>query len=371
MALPQPHQIHCSPLALPSRGVAGPEFRSFLHGRGRCTSEVRLTTIYMGIFCMKARTRVKRRSTERSTGFQSRRNLGVSVICTHVGASKALAASAPSLSAVSRIGLGTCCLKGQDSFQQVLDGLQLGYRVIDTASHYDNESEVAQAVRESQVQREDVFLVTKIWFDDMGEKAPEAILESLRRLDTEYVDLLLMHFPGANDALQSPSANRKRRETTWRAMEEAKSSGRAKSIGVANFTRRHLKEMFEYCREPPSVLQTEIHPYFQQTKLVEFAVQKGLQVQSFSPLAHGELNLLEDRVLKSIAATHEKSTAQVVLRWLLQKNILPIVFSRSRQRLAENLDTNFQLSSEDMDRISFLDRDVADARVGFDPNLIA
>ena len=271
---------------------------------------------------------------------------------------------------VPRVGLGTCCLKGQDCLQQVSEGLQVGYRVIDTASHYENEPEVAEAVRRAELERDKIYLITKIWFDDMGDRAPEAIQESLRRLNTDYVDLLLMHFPGANDVLQSPAANRERRERTWRAMEDAKSQGRARSIGVANFTRRHLKELFEYCREPPAVLQTEIHPYFQQSKLVDFSKQNGLQIQSFSPLAHGDLNLLEDKVLKSIASTHQKSSAQVVLRWLLQQNISPIVFSRSRQRLVENLDTNFRLSDQDMDRISFLDRDSA-ARVGFDPNLIA
>ncbi|CAE7573824.1 unnamed protein product [Symbiodinium natans] len=274
------------------------------------------------------------------------------------------------LSSSASHGKCTECGHGQDCLQQVSEGLQVGYRVIDTASHYENEPEVAEAVRRAELERDKIYLITKIWFDDMGDRAPEAIQESLRRLNTDYVDLLLMHFPGANDVLQSPAANRERRERTWRAMEDAKSQGRARSIGVANFTRRHLKELFEYCREPPAVLQTEIHPYFQQSKLVDFSKQNGLQIQSFSPLAHGDLNLLEDKVLKSIASTHQKSSAQVVLRWLLQQNISPIVFSRSRQRLVENLDTNFRLSDQDMDRISFLDRDSA-ARVGFDPNLIA
>jgi diketogulonate reductase-like aldo/keto reductase len=257
--------------------------------------------------------------------------------------------------------------------QQVADGLRIGYRMIDTASHYENEADVANALQRAKVSRSDVFLITKIWFDDMGDRAAAAIQESLARLSTDYVDLLLMHFPGANDAVQSPGANRKRREETWRAMEEAKARGQAKDIGVANFTRRHLKELFEYCRTPPAVLQTEIHPYFQQSKLVEFCRQSNLQIQSFSPLAHGELNLLEDKLLKSIAAKHGKTPAQVVLRWLQQLSITPIVFSRSRQRLEENWATvaaDFTLSAGEMDRISFLDRDT-EARIGFNPNLIA
>ena len=237
---------------------------------------------------------VRRRTATKDVNWQKRRDAGMQLVFAGFNPAQATAQSP----AVPVIGLGTCCLKGPDSLQQVSDGLQVGYRVIDTASHYENEAEVAEAVGRAGLQRSDVFIITKVWFDDMGERAPEAIQESLKRLNTDYVDLLLMHFPGANDALQSPSANRKRREMTWRAMEAAKAQGQAKSLGVANFTRRHLKEMFEYCRDRPSVLQTEIHPYFQQTKLVEFCRQNSLQLQSFSPLAHGELNLLEDTGLR-------------------------------------------------------------------------
>ena len=237
---------------------------------------------------------VRRRTATKDVNWQKRRDAGMQLVFAGFNPAQATAQSP----AVPVIGLGTCCLKGPDSLQQVSDGLQVGYRVIDTASHYENEAEVGEAVGRAGLQRSDVFIITKVWFDDMGERAPEAIQESLKRLNTDYVDLLLMHFPGANDALQSPSANRKRREMTWRAMEAAKAQGQAKSLGVANFTRRHLKEMFEYCRDRPSVLQTEIHPYFQQTKLVEFCRQNSLQLQSFSPLAHGELNLLEDTGLR-------------------------------------------------------------------------
>jgi len=266
--------------------------------------------------------------------------------------------------------LGTCCLKGEESELQVMAGLSAGYRWIDTASHYENEECVARALERAGVARSDVKLVTKVWFDDMGDAAAAAIRGSLARLRTEYVDLLLVHFPGSNDAVQSPAANRQRREDTWRALEAAHSSGAARAIGVANYTRRHLKELLGYCRVPPAVNQLEYHPYFQQVDLVDYCVSKGVQPMAFSPLAHGELRLLENRVLRRIADAHGKTPAQVTLRWLLQLGIPPVVFSTSRERLQENAGvTDFTLTDAEMTQISFLDR--SGGRVGFDPALIA
>ncbi|CAJ1331897.1 unnamed protein product [Effrenium voratum] len=259
------------------------------------------------------------------------------------------------------VGLGTCCLKGEQSEEQVLNGLSLGYRVIDTASHYDNEVSVGKALVRSKVPREEVFLVTKVWFDDMGERASQAIQESIGRLDT-YVDLLLVHFPGTNDAIQSPTANRRLRETTWRALEDAKSAGLTRHLGVANFVRRHLKELLAFCREAPEVMQTEVHPYFQQPELLDLCKRNNLQVQAFSPLAHGQLALLEDPLLKKLGAKYQRSPAQVVLSWLLQKGIAPIAFSRSLERMKENLSGGFVLTAAELERIDLLDRG-EDARV--------
>lgn len=271
------------------------------------------------------------------------------------------------------VGLGTCCLKGAESEQQVAAGLRAGYRLLDTASHYENEAEVAKGIKASGLARSDVMIVAKIWFDDMGEAAAGAIRDSLERLGTDHVDLLLMHFPGSIDAVQSPATNRQRRLQTWRAMEAALDSGAARAIGVANFCRRHLKELLGYCRVPPAVCQLEIHPYFQQLELVDYCLSKGVQPMAFSPLAHGELGLLENKVLCKIAAAHGKTPAQVTLRWLLQRGIPPVMFSSSPLRLKENRDCNsFSLTEEEMAQISFLDgRGSRGGRVGFDPNLIA
>eukprot|EP00435_Cladocopium_sp_Y103_P013259 s20_g3.t1 len=258
----------------------------------------------------------------------------------------------PAAAASPTLGLGTCCLKGEVSEEQVYQGLKIGYRFIDTASHYENEASVAAAVRRSGLPREQLFLVTKIWFDDMGERTTEALQESLKRLETEYVDLLLIHFPGTNDAIQSPGRNRLQREETWRQLEAAKAQGQARSIGVANFTRRHLKEILSSCKEAPEVIQTEVHPYFQQPELLEFCRQKNLQVHAFSPLAHGELGLLEDRLLTEIALKHQRTVPQVVLRWLLQQGITPIVFTQSPKNMQENwaaVQEDWQLSERELD----------------------
>eukprot|EP00931_Biecheleriopsis_adriatica_P043630 TRINITY_DN24938_c0_g1_i1.p2 TRINITY_DN24938_c0_g1~~TRINITY_DN24938_c0_g1_i1.p2 ORF type:complete len:173 (-),score=40.27 TRINITY_DN24938_c0_g1_i1:43-561(-) len=171
--------------------------------------------------------------------------------------------------------------------------------------------------------------------------------------------------------LQSPQENQQRRVQTWRAMEDAKAAGMARAIGVANFTRRHLKELLNNCREAPAVLQLEMHPYFQQPEMIELCRSKGLQPMAFSPLAHGELRLLENRVLVDIAKAQGKTPAQVVLRWLLQQDIPPVVFSASPERLRENYTAgSFELSGNEMERITLLDRG-REARVGFDPNFIA
>lgn len=268
------------------------------------------------------------------------------------------------------VGLGTCCLEGEASVKQVAAGLAAGYRLIDTASHYGNEGAVARGIERAGLARSDVKIVTKVWFDDMGEAAAGAIRDSLARLETDYVDLLLIHFPGTNDMVQSPATNKRLREQTWRALEEAHGKGVARAIGVANFTRRHLKELLGYCRVAPSVNQLEVHPYFQQTELLEFCRGKGVQPMAFSPLAHGELKMLEDKVLRTIAEAHGRTTAQVTLRWLLQLGIPPVIFSASTQRLKENLGvTGFSLTDAEMNRISLLDR--VNGRVGFDSNIIA
>lgn len=271
----------------------------------------------------------------------------------------------------STVCLGTCCLEGEASTQQVLAGLKVGYRWIDTASHYGNETNVAEAIRKSGLMRSEVYIVTKVWFDDMGDATAGNIDESLKRLKTDYVDLLLVHFPGTTDVLQDPTSNKAVRQKTWAAFEAAKSAGKARQIGVANFCRRHLKELLGYCKIKPAVNQLEIHPYFQNSDLIDYCLQSGVQPMAFSPLAHGELKLLENRTLVDIARAHQCTPAQIALRWLLDQNITPVMFSTSPERLRENFGAlDFALTADERQRILLLDKG-RDARVGYDPNLIA
>eukprot|EP00434_Breviolum_minutum_P045011 symbB.v1.2.040270.t1/scaffold7114.1/size13255/1 len=341
--------MHCSSISsiawslqCPGHCQSAPVLKMELCGTGRRLTE-RMWASGIGAVTaslLMRRARGKREDSTKTRTIVSRKKV-LMTLGLEVASLRPKVSGAMSLG--STLGFGTCCLKGEASEEQVYQGLKIGYRFIDTASHYDNEGSVAGAIRRAAVPREELFLVTKIW----------------KRLETDYVDLLLIHFPGTNDAIQSPGTNRKRREDTWKQLETAKLNGQAKSIGVANFTRRHLKEILSSCKEPPEVMQTEVHPYFQQSELLELCRQKNLQIQAFSPFAHGELGLLDDRLLKEIAAKHQRTVPQVVLRWLLQQGITPIAFSRSTQNMRENwaaVQEDWQLSPRELDRISLLDR---------------
>jgi len=156
--------------------------------------------------------------------------------------------------------------------------------------------------------------------------------------------------------VQSPVKNKKLRQESWKALEKLKLEGTVKAIGVSNYVRRHMKELLSSCSVPPDIVQMEIHPLNQQTELVQLCREKGIQVVGFSPLAHGDLPILKNKVLLDIAAEHSKSAAQVVMRWMLQEGIVPIVQTSLPRHLAENLDTDdFSLSDEDMTRIRSLD----------------
>eukprot|EP00929_Paragymnodinium_shiwhaense_P056931 TRINITY_DN28496_c0_g1_i3.p1 TRINITY_DN28496_c0_g1~~TRINITY_DN28496_c0_g1_i3.p1 ORF type:complete len:429 (+),score=95.24 TRINITY_DN28496_c0_g1_i3:153-1439(+) len=326
----------------------------------------------------RRRARAKAAGSCEESASTSRRNLvaalpsaaGVVAACPPV--SKAAASTAVASSPVPlTVCLGTCCLKGEDSAEQVRQGLEAGYRWIDTASHYENEAAVAEGIRRAKLQRGDVKIITKVWFDDMGERAAASIRESLKRLDTDYVDLLLIHFPGTNDMLQDPVTNRRVREQTWRALEEAKEAGMAKAIGVANYTRRHMKELLSYCRLPPEVAQLEAHPYFPNSELIEYCISQGVQPMAFSPLAHGDLPLLKDKRLLELAESLGRTPAQVALRWSLDRGLPVVAFSSSRGRLAENLGAlDFALPRAEVETLEGWDKG-SNGRVGFDPNFMA
>jgi len=273
------------------------------------------------------------------------------------------------------LGLGTCCDEADEASRLVLRGLEAGFRLIDTAGHYDSEPAVGEAIGQAVERgvlrsRSDVTVCTKLWFTEMGyDRAVAAARRSLNNLGVDQLDLLLIHFPGAPDAVQDPKRNREVRASTWRALETLQADGLVRSIGVSNWSRRHLREMLATCRVPPTVLQTEVHPRYQQEELLNDCLKAGVRVMAHCPLAHGSRLLLRDPTLARIAAECGRTPAQVALRWSVQKGLVPVPHASSIQRMRENLGTlEFELSPACMASIDALE---AGDRAAFNPSLIA
>jgi 2,5-diketo-D-gluconate reductase A len=282
------------------------------------------------------------------------------------------------------IGLGTCCDEYDTAEAQVLAGLRAGYRLLDTAGHYDSEPAVGSAIREARARGligsekdDEVRTVTKIWFDDMGfEPTLAAAKRSMANLRVDRLDTVLVHFPGTIDAIQSPAANRKLRSETWRALELLLADGRCRGIGVSNYNRRHLRETLASCKSVPSVLQTELHPRLPQSELIEYARASGVStIMAHCPLAHGSPALLGSEVLSRLAKARGPgcTPAMLCLRWSLDRGYIPIPKASSDARLAENIGawrSMPPLTAEERAAIDGLEAFGQDARVSFDPGLI-
>ena len=226
----------------------------------------------------------------------------------------------------------------------MLDGLRAGYRLLDTAAHYESEPAVGAALKEARrsgiiSSTDDVDIVTKIWFDDMGyEPALASTMRSLEKLQVERLDALLIHFPGSVDAVQSPARNKKLRAETWRACETLLNDGRVTKIGLSNYTPRHLRETLASCHTPPHILQTELHPRLQQRELIDYAREAGVAtIMAHCPLAHGSPALLRDTTLATLAAQRGNgcTPAMLCIRWSIDSGFLPIPKASSRARLEE------------------------------------
>ncbi len=244
--------------------------------------------------------------------------------------------------------------EGQEVEHAVRDALRLGYRSIDTAAAYGNERGVGKAIRESGIPRADIFLTTKVWNDDQrAKRTPAAFQESLERLDTEYVDLYLIHWP-VKGCYQE----------TWRAMEKIYQSGRAKAIGVSNFLIHHLEDVLRDSQIVPSVNQVEFHPLLVQPELLRFCKSQKIQVEAWSPLMQGRI--VTQRSVQELAEKYDKTPAQIVLRWDLQHEVITIPKSIHPNRIAENAQIfDFELSQADMNVLDALD---VGKRVGPDPD---
>jgi 2,5-diketo-D-gluconate reductase B len=258
------------------------------------------------------------------------------------------------------LGLGTFRLKGQQVIDSVRSALELGYRHIDTAQIYGNEAEVGQAIADSGVPRDELFVTTKIWTENLaGHKLIPSLADSLAKLGMQQVDLTLIHWP-------SPDAGIHVAEYMTTLL-EAKAQGLTRQIGVSNFTIRHLQQALEVVGAEQIVTnQIELHPYLQNRKLVEFTRQQGIQLTAYMPLAYGKV--MDDPVIQRIAAAHGASAAQVTLAWLLQQDFAVIPSSTKRAHQESNLAArNLRLSTQDMDDIAALERNQRLANPDFAP----
>jgi len=252
------------------------------------------------------------------------------------------------------LGLGVWKVQnGNEVVESVKAALRIGYRSIDTAAVYGNEEGVGQAIREAGVPREELFVTTKVWNANQGyDTALAAFEESLSRLKLDYVDLYLIHWPVKG-----------KYKDTWRALEKLYRDGRVRAIGVSNFQVHHLEDVLKDCEVAPMVNQVEFHPLLIQQELRDFCKTRGIQLEAWSPLMQGNLDL---PLLKELAETYGKTPAQIVLRWDLQHGVVTIPKSIREQRIRENADVfDFELSAGDMTRIDGLNRN---RRFGADPD---
>ncbi|MBR4084528.1 MAG: aldo/keto reductase [Lachnospiraceae bacterium] len=234
---------------------------------------------------------------------------------------------------VPAIGFGTYNAKGGDNLQMIKDAIEAGYRYFDTASLYGTERALGQAIKESGLPRELFFLASKAWTDEMGYEETKAACErSLNRLQTDYLDLYLIHWPKVNE---EDTDWKERCQETWRAMEELVREGKVRAIGLSNFLPHHLDAILETATIKPAVNQLELHIGYSQEAAVAYTQSKGILVQAWSPLARGAMD--NHPVISELARKYGKSKAQICLRFLYQKGIMPIVKSADKGRMLENM----------------------------------
>lgn len=240
-------------------------------------------------------------------------------------------------------GIGTFLLSPDEAEASVLAALEDGYRLIDTANAYVNEKAVGRAMKKSGLKREEIFLETKLWpsfYED-----DNAVHKTLERLGTEYIDLLLIHQPAGNYV------------AGYRQMEKAYKEGKVKAIGLSNFNQGQIEEILGLCEVKPTVLQTEVHPYFQERELKEFLSKEGMVIQAWYPLGHGDKALLEEPLFTELAKKYGKTNAQIILRWHIQDGNIVIPGSKNPAHIKDNFDLfDFSLTEEEMAKIAALDK---------------
>ena len=242
----------------------------------------------------------------------------------------------------------------------VIDAIQAGYRLIDTAASYMNEAAVGQGIRSSGIAREQLFVTTKLWVQDVGyEHTQKAIDASLRRLQLDYLDLYLIHQPYGDV------------HGSWRAMQDAYRSGKLRAIGVSNFQPDRLMDIVVFNEIKPAVNQIEVNPFQQQGESITLMRELNVQAEAWAPFAEGRNNLFQNPVLQAIATKHKKTLGQVVLRWVVQRGIVPLAKSVRKERMAENLAIfDFELDADDANRITALDTGTSSFFSHRDPSIV-
>jgi diketogulonate reductase-like aldo/keto reductase len=259
---------------------------------------------------------------------------------------------------IPRLGLGTWLIKKESECKNaVKSALKAGYRHFDTAQIYKNEQFIGEALSEGSVKRSDLFITTKIWNENMyWDDIEPSFEESLKKLKTDYIDLLLLHFPVTE--LRRPA---------WRKMQNIYKSGRAKAIGVSNYTTKHLEELLKECEIKPVLNQVELHVFLQQPELVKFCQDNQVVIEAYSPLAHGYSGY--DETLTSIAKKHKRSIGQVMIRWCLDMGFVTIPKSKDPEHIKENFEVlEFRLDKEDLKKIGKLEKDL---RTCWDPTHVS
>ena len=259
-----------------------------------------------------------------------------------------------------QLGYGVYQVTKEECERCVLDALKVGYRLFDTAQSYFNEEEVGNAIVKSGVSREEIFLTSKVWIDHYGyEECRKSVLESLRKLKTDYIDLMLLHHPFSDYY------------GAYRALEDLYDEGKIKAIGISNFYPDRMVDLASFTRIKPMINQIEIHPYHQQVFSKEWHDKYGVQLEAWAPFGEGRKNMFELSELKEIGDKYGKTVAQVILRWHLQRGIVVIPKSTHLERMKENFNVfDFELAQEDMDVISKLDKNESSFFSHQDPSIV-
>ena len=259
-----------------------------------------------------------------------------------------------------QLGYGVYQVTKEECERCVLDALSVGYRSIDTAQSYFNEEEVGRAIEKSRIDRKEIFLTSKVWIEHYGyEECKKSVLESLRKLRTDYIDLMLLHQPYGDTY------------GAWRALEDLYEEGKIRAIGISNHYADRMVEFANFVKIKPMINQMEIHPLNQQNELKEWANKYDIQLEAWAPFGEGRNGLFENETLKRIGQKYGKTNAQVMIRWQLQRGIVVIPKSVHKERMIENLSVfDFKLSQTDMEQISKMDTKTSAFFSHLDPTMV-